>query len=83
VRGYDPEDLSRIQLWDNSKRPTLLGEATATDLVSRRYDNPPPPKDVRPVSGAAKRRLEAIEARFEAHLAQSIGLTRFDIQEEP
>jgi transposase InsO family protein len=82
VVRYDPENLARIQTWDNSKHPKLLGDAIATPLVTRRHDNPPPPKDAGPASPAAQRRLEAIEARFQAHLAQSLGLTRFDTQEE-
>jgi putative transposase len=82
VVRYDPQDLTRIQLWDTGKRPRLLGEATASPLVVRRRDNPPPPKDAGRLSAAAQRHLEAIEARFQAHLAQSIGLTQFHTKEE-
>jgi hypothetical protein len=81
---YNPEDLGAVQIWSCGKDHHLLCEATAQPLLVQRRENPPPPPDIRPKppSVAAQRRLDALEARYQAVLAREAGLIQFNTQEE-
>ncbi len=79
---YDPEDLTRIQVWDGGKRPQFRCDATAEPLLVRRRENPPPPKDAFKPSPESQQHLDDLEARYHKLLAQQVGLSRYPIKEE-
>jgi transposase InsO family protein len=79
---YDPEDLTRIQVWENRKCPVFRCDATADAPFVRRRENPPPPKDAFKPSPAAQQHLDDLDARYRDILAQQVGLTRFHIKED-
>jgi hypothetical protein len=83
VVRYDPNDLGCIHVWSNDRRNRqLLCKATAKQLLVGRREKPDLPKDIQPSSIAALRRLDAIEARYQALLAKQAGFIQFTERNE-